>query len=101
MGSIFFSELTRITNGKDLCGPYQSSDDRLSHISKQGSDFQTIIAFGNLLSALAEGRLNQSGKNRTKEVAEKVLELSPDKFISIMADVYELKSVADQFLRSL
>jgi len=73
----------------------------LSHISKQGSDFQTIIALGNLLAALAEGGLNESCKNRIKEVAEKILELFPDKFISIMADVYELRAEADQFLRTL
>ncbi len=73
----------------------------LSHMSKQGSDFQTVIALGNLLATLSEGGLNESCKNRIKEVAENILELSPEKFISIMADVYELKSEADQFLRSL
>jgi HD-like signal output (HDOD) protein len=81
---------------EDACGYHN-----LSHLSKQGSDFQIIIALGNLLATLSEGGLNDSCKNRIKEVAEKILKLSPDKFISIMADVYDLKSEADQFLRSL
>jgi len=70
-------------------------------MSEQGSGFQTIIALGNLLATLSEGGLNESCKNRIKEVAEKILELSPDNFISIMADIYELESEAEQFLRSL
>jgi HD-like signal output (HDOD) protein len=81
---------------EDACG-YHS----LSHISKQGSDFQTVIALGNLLATLSAGGLNESCKNRIKEVAENILELSPDSFISIMADVYDLKSEAEKFLTSL
>jgi HD-like signal output (HDOD) protein len=73
----------------------------LLHISEQGSDFQTVIALGNLLATLSEGGLNESCKNRIREVAEKTLELSSNTFISIMADVYELKTEAEQFLRSL
>ena len=72
----------------------------LIHISKQGSDFQTVIALGNLLAKLSAGGLNESCKNRIKEVAEKTLELSSDTFISIMADVYDLESEAEKFLRS-
>ncbi len=73
----------------------------LSHISKQGTDFQTAIALGNLLSTLSEGGLNESCKNRIKDVAENILEILPDKFISMMADVYDLKSEAEKFMRSL
>jgi len=73
----------------------------LSHISKQGSDFQKVIALGNLLAVLAAGGLNESCKNGIKEAAENILELSPDKFISMMADVYDLKSEAEKFMRSL
>ena len=73
----------------------------LYHISKEGSDFQIAIALGNLLATLSEGGLNESCKNRIKEATEKILELSTDKFISIMADVYDLKSEAEQFLRNL
>lgn len=73
----------------------------LSHISKEGSDFQMVIALGNLLAILSEVGINESCKNRIKEVAENILELSPENFISIMADVYELRSEAEQFLRSL
>jgi HD-like signal output (HDOD) protein len=73
----------------------------LSHISKEGSDFQIVIALGNLLAILSEGGINDSCKNRIKEVAENILELSPEDFISLMADVYELKSEAEQFLKSL
>jgi len=73
----------------------------LSHISKQGSDFQTIIALGNLLAALAAGGLNGSCKNRIKEAAENILELTPDNFISIMADIYDLELETEKFLRSL
>jgi len=73
----------------------------LSHMSKPRSDFQTVIALGNLLATLSEGGLNESCKNRIKEATEKILELSSDKFISIMADIYELESEAEQFLRSL
>ncbi|MBW2490186.1 MAG: HDOD domain-containing protein, partial [Deltaproteobacteria bacterium] len=73
----------------------------LSHISRQGSDFQTVIALGNLLATLSEGELNESCKNRIKEVAENILRLSSENFISNMADVYDLKSEAEKFLRSL
>jgi len=73
----------------------------LSHMSEQGSDFQIIIALGNLLATLATGGLNESCKNRIKKASEKTLELTSDNFISIMADVYELKSEAEQFLESL
>ena len=73
----------------------------LSHISKEGSDFQIVIALGNLLAILSEGGINESCKNRIKEVTENILELSPENFISLMADVYELRSEAEQFLRSL
>ena len=73
----------------------------LSHISKEGSDFQIVIALGNLLAILSEGGINESCKNRIKEVAENILELSPEDFISLMADVYDLKSEAEQFLKSL
>ena len=73
----------------------------LSHISKEGSDFQIVIALGNLLAILSEGGINESRKNRIKEVAENILELSPEDFISLMADIYELESEAEQFLRSL
>ena len=73
----------------------------LFHISKEGSDFQIVIALGNLLATLSEGGINESRKNRIKEVAENILELSPEDFISLMADVYELKSEAEQFLKSL
>jgi HD-like signal output (HDOD) protein len=73
----------------------------LSHISKEGSDFQTVIALGNLLAILSEGGINESCKNRIKEVAENILELSSENFISLMADVYELRSEAEKFLRSL
>ncbi|MEJ2656463.1 MAG: HDOD domain-containing protein [Desulfobacterales bacterium] len=73
----------------------------LSHVSNQGSDFQTVIVLGNLLATLSEGGLNESCKNRIKEAAENILELSPEIFISIMSDIYELKSEAEQFLRSL
>ena len=45
----------------------------LSHISEQGSDFQTVIALGNLLATLSAGGLNESCKNRIKEVAEKTM----------------------------
>jgi len=72
----------------------------LIHISKQGSDFQTVIALGNLLATLSAGGLNESCKNRIKEVVEKTLELSSDTFISIMADVYDLESEAEKFMRS-
>jgi len=81
---------------EDACGYHN-----LSHISEQGSDFQTVIALGNLLATLSEGGLNESCKNRIKEVAENILELPPDKFISIMADVYDLESEAEKFMRSL
>ena len=81
---------------EDACGYHN-----LSHISKQGSDFQTIIVLGNLLATLSEGGLNESCKNRIKEVAENILELSPNKFISMMADVYDLKLEAEKFMRSL
>jgi HD-like signal output (HDOD) protein len=81
---------------EDACGYHN-----LSHISKKGSDFQTVIALGNLLATLSEGGLNESCKNRIKEAAENILELSPDYFISIMSDVYDLKSEAEKFLRSL
>jgi HD-like signal output (HDOD) protein len=73
----------------------------LSHLSEQGSDFQIIIALGNLLATLATGGLNESCKNRIKKAAEKILVLSSDNFISIMADIYELKSEAEQFLKNL
>jgi HD-like signal output (HDOD) protein len=73
----------------------------LSHISKEGSDFQIVIALGNLLALLSEGGLNESCKNRIKEAAENILELSPDNFISLMADVYDLESEAKKFMRSL
>jgi HD-like signal output (HDOD) protein len=81
---------------EDACGYHN-----LSHMSKQGSDFQTIIALGNLLATLSAGGLNESCKKRIKEATEKILELSPENFISTMADVYELESEAEQFLRSL
>jgi len=73
----------------------------LSHISKQGSDFQTVIALGNLLATLSAGGLNESCRDRIKEVAENILKLTPDSFISIMADVYDLNLEAEKFLRSL
>ena len=73
----------------------------LSHISKQGSDFQTVIALGNLLATLSAGGLNESCRDRIKEVAENILKLTPDSFISIMADVYDLNIEAEKFLRSL
>ena len=81
---------------EDACGYHN-----LSHISKHGSDFQTVIALGNLLATLSAGGLNQSCKDRIKEVAENILELSPDNFISIMANVYDLESRAEKFMRSL
>ena len=73
----------------------------LYHISKQGSDFQTIIALGNLLATLAAGGLNESCKNRIKVAVENILELTPDNFISIMADIYDLELEIEKFLRSL
>ena len=73
----------------------------LSHISKQGSDFQTIIVLGNLLALLASGGLNESCKNRIKKVVENILELTPDNFISTMADIYNLRLETEKFLRSL
>jgi HD-like signal output (HDOD) protein len=73
----------------------------LFHISKEGSDFQIVIALGNLLATLSEGGINESCKNKIKEVTENILELSPENFISLMADVYELRSEAEQFLRRL
>lgn len=73
----------------------------LSHMSKPGSDFQTVIALGNLLATLSAGGLNESCKNKIREVAENTLELSKDTFISIMADIYELASEAEKFQRSL
>jgi HD-like signal output (HDOD) protein len=73
----------------------------LYHISKQGSDFQTIIALGNLLAALAAGGLNESCKNRIKEAAENILELTSDNFIPMMADIYDLELEVENFLRSL
>jgi hypothetical protein len=50
---------------------------------------------------LSEGGLNESCKNRIKEVAENILELSPDNFISIMAEVYDFELEAEKFMRSL
>ena len=73
----------------------------LSHISKQGSDFQTIIVLGNLLALLASGGLNESCKNTIKKVVENILELTPDNFISTMADIYNLRLETEKFLRSL
>lgn len=73
----------------------------LYHLSEQGSDSQTVIALGNLLATLSESGLNESCKNRIIEKAEKILELSSDNFISLMADVYELESEAEKFMRSL
>ena len=73
----------------------------LYHISKQGSDFQTIIALGNLLATLAAGGLNESCKNSIKEAVENILELTSDNFISIMADIYDLELEIEKFLRSL
>jgi HD-like signal output (HDOD) protein len=73
----------------------------LSQISKQGSDFQTIIVLGNLLAALAGGGLNESCKNRIKEVVENILKLTPDNFISIMADIYDLELETEKFLSNL
>jgi len=81
---------------EDACGYHN-----LSHVSKQGSDFQKVIALGNLLAVLAAGRLNEFCKIRIKEAAENILELSPDKFISMMADVYDLESEAEKFITSL
>jgi HD-like signal output (HDOD) protein len=73
----------------------------LFHITKQGSDFQTVIALGNLLATLSVGGLNESCKNRIKEVVVNILELSSDNFISAMADVYELETEVEKFMRSL
>ena len=73
----------------------------LSHISKEGSDFQIVVALGNLLAILSEGGINESCKNRIKEVAENILELSSDNFIPLMGDVYELRSEVEQFLQNL
>jgi hypothetical protein len=56
---------------------------------------------GNLLSTLSAGGLNESCKNRIKEAVVNTLKLSPDTFITIMADVYELEPEAEKFLRSL
>ena len=81
---------------EEACGYHN-----LSHMAEKGSDFQIIITLGNLLATLAAGGLNESCKNRIKKASENVLELTPDNFISIMADVYELKSEAEQFLESL
>jgi HD-like signal output (HDOD) protein len=81
---------------EEACGYHN-----LSHMSEKGSDFQIIITLGNLLATLAAGGLNESCKNRIKRASEKILELTPDNFISIMADIYELKSEAEQFLESL
>jgi HD-like signal output (HDOD) protein len=81
---------------EDACGYHN-----LFHISKQGSDFQTAIALGNLLTTLSAGGLNESCKNRIEEATENILELSPDNFILIMADVYGLESEAEKFLSSL
>ena len=81
---------------EDACGYHN-----LSHISKQGSDFQTVIALGNLLATLSAGGLNESCIDRIKEVAENILELPPDNFISMMADVYDLEPEVEKFLRSL
>jgi HD-like signal output (HDOD) protein len=71
------------------------------HITTPGSEFQTIIALGNLLAILTEGGLNESFKNKIKEVVEGTLELSPDTFISIMADIYDLETEVEKFQRSL
>jgi len=56
---------------------------------------------GNLLSTLAAGGLKESCKNRIKVAVENILELTPDNFISIMADIYELELEIEKFLRSL
>jgi hypothetical protein len=50
---------------------------------------------------LSAGGLNESCKNRIKEVVVNILELSSDTFISTMADVYELETEVEKFLRSL
>jgi HD-like signal output (HDOD) protein len=71
------------------------------HIASSGSDFQTIIASGNLLAVLTEGGLNESCKKRIKEVIENALKLSPETFISIMADIYELETEVEKFQKSL
>jgi HD-like signal output (HDOD) protein len=95
LGSLLCHHWRLPSKVEDACGYHN-----LSHISKQGSDFQTVIALGNLLAMLSEGGLNESYKNRIKEVAENILELPPDNFISMMADVYDLEPEVEKFLRS-
>ena len=58
------------------------------------------------ISSMAELRydlsnLKLSDIKSIKKASEKILELTSDNFISIMADVYELKSEAEQFLENL
>ena len=61
--------------------------------------FQRMICLGNLLAVLSARQLNDSVKQQISDTVRKALDCTESEFLTIMGDIYELRTEVESFMQ--
>ena len=83
---------------KLACESHRLEDLHNNHGITVVDSFIRVICLGNLLTILSSDDLNDSTKEEIAETTKKVLDCSEESFLTIMGDIYELRTEVDEFV---
>ncbi len=86
---------------KNTCEIHTIKDLNKLEGSKSSVCFTRISCLGNLLAILANDELCNEIKKEIAEVTKKELDCDEDVFLTIMGDIYELKSDVESFMKQM
>ena len=82
---------------KSACGPHSLIDLPNIDLNSPSGNFRLMICLGNLLTVLSADELNETAKLEITSATRKALDCTEPKFLTIMGDVYDLKTEVERF----
>jgi HD-like signal output (HDOD) protein len=92
----------RLPNHIKIACEYHSLSNLPNIDTKSSSEhFRLIICLGNLLSVLSADELSEATKQKIASSTKTVLKLTDPEFLTMMGDIYDLRSEVERFMEQL
>jgi len=85
----------------DVCEHHELKDPTRAPGNETQHSFRRLVAASSILTDLAEGHLSPEVRERQSRQVRKLLKITSTDFIRLMALVYDMRSDADAFAKSL
>jgi len=85
----------------DVCEHHELKDPERAPGNETQLAFRRLVAAASMLTVLAEGSLSPEVREQTGRRVRKLLKITSADFIRLMASVYDMKSDAEAFVKSI